>query len=273
MQPRARTALLALGLTAVFVVLSFPYQRYGAWLAAKLGESLGARVGVGNVAPTLSWGGPVLRASEVVVLLADGRRYGLDELRLRPALALSWLRLDPAVRLWLESPQGRVDGTLWLGEAAGFSGRLLDVDLEALEADVIAEGLELRGRADLELDVESTPEGLTGVVALDARQGSVALPPYRVPVPFQELHGRFELDPASGVRVAAFELEDPTISLQAEGSVGNRPSLAQGRLDLRGELEVRNPGLRALLANAVRMDREGRAELRLEGTLARPVLR
>jgi type II secretion system protein N len=271
--PRARTALLALGLTTFFVLISFPYGRYGAWFAARLGASLGAHVRAVEVAPSLSWGGPVLRASQVTVQLQDGTRFDLDELRVRPAVSISWLWLDPAVRVWLESADGQVDGTFWLGESSGFSGQLKDVDLEVLADGAAPEGVELRGRADAELDVESGPEGLRGVVNLDARKGSVAFPPYGLPVPFEELRGRFELDPESGVRVTTFELEDPALSLHAEGTLGAEPSLEQGRLDLQGELEVRNPGLRAVLADAVRLDREGHAQLRLQGTLTRPILR
>lgn len=273
MRPQARTAWLALGLTTFFVVLSFPYGRYGSWFASRLAASLGSEVRVGEIGPALSWGGPVLRASGVVVQLPDGRRFDVDELRLRPALSVSWLWLDPAIRLWLESAQGRVDGTLWIGGSSGFSGSLRDVDLEALAAAAATEGFELQGRADLELDLESAPEGLAGLVVLEAREGSVAFPPYGLPVPFAQLQGRFELHPESGVEVSSFELEDPALSLHAEGSLGSRPSLAQGRLDLQGELEVRNPGLRAVLGDTVRLDRQGRAALRLQGTLDRPVLR
>ena len=125
----------------------------------------------------LSWGGPVLRASVVTIQLQDGRRFDLDELRVRPAVSISWLWLDPAIRIWLESPDGQVDGTFWLGESSGFRGHLKDVDLEALAHGAAPEGLELRGRADVELDLESGPEGLRGVVQLDARKGSVAYPP------------------------------------------------------------------------------------------------
>ena len=270
---RTRTALLALGLTTFFILLSFPYGRYGAWLATRLGASLGADVRAEEVAPRLSWGGPVMRASQVSVQLQDGRRFHVDELRVRPAASFSWLRLDPAVRVWLESPEGGVDGTVWLGETSAFSGRLLAVDLEALGDAAMPDGLDVSGQADLDLDVESGPDGLRGLVALDAREGSVAFPPYGVPVPFQELTAELAIDPESGVQVTAFDLEDPALSLHAEGTLGTQPSLEQGRLDLTGKLEVRNPGLRADLADAVRLDRDGMAELRLQGTLARPILR
>jgi type II secretion system protein N len=273
MGPRARTALLALGLTTFFVLISFPYGAYGAWFAARLGASLGADVRALEVVPRLSWGGPVLRASQITVQLPDGRRFDLEELRVRPAVSFSWLWLDPALRVWLESADGQIDGTFWLGESSGFSGQLVDIDLEVLANGATPEGVELRGRADVELDVESGPEGLRGVVGIDARAGSLAFPPYGLPVPFEELRGRFELDPESGVQVTSFELEDPALSIQAEGTVGTSPTLAQGRLELQGELEVRNPGMRAILADAVRFDREGHAQLRLQGTLTRPILR
>jgi type II secretion system protein N len=273
MSPRARTALFALGLTTFFVLISFPYGRYGAWLASRLGASLGADVRALEVVPSLSWGGPVLRASQVTVQLQDGRRLDFEELRVRPAVSTSWLWLDPALRIWIESADGQVDGTFWLGESSSFSGELKDVDVEVLASHAAPDGLDLRGRADVELDVESGPEGLLGVVSLEAREGSVAFPPYGLPVPFEELRGRFELDPESGVRVTVFELEDPALSLHAEGTLGAEPSLEQGRLDLQGELEVRNPGMRAVLADAVRLDREGHAQLRLQGTLSRPILR
>lgn len=273
MDSRARTALFALGLTLLFVVVSFPYGPYGAWLASRAGQAVGARVHAAQVTPALSWGGPVLRASQLSVVLADGTRLDAEELRVRPALSLTWLGLDPALRVWLESRDGRVDGTLWLGDAPAFSGELLDLDLGALAERGAADPLGLTGRADLQIDLATLPEGLVGEVTLDARSGSFTLPPYGVPVPFESLRGRFSIDPASGVEVASLELEDPSLSLQATGRLGTRPSLERGPIDLEGELSVRNPGLRAVLANAVRLDREGRARLRVQGTLSSPILR
>ncbi|MEN8183581.1 MAG: type II secretion system protein GspN [Myxococcota bacterium] len=265
--------LLALGLIALFVGILFPYGRYGSSLARGLGSQLGADVQVGEMGPALSWGGPVLRASEVVVRLGDGRRLDVAELRVRPALSASWLRLDPALRVWAESSAGVVNGTLWLGESSAFQGRVADLDLETLGAESLAEGLALRGRADLEIDLQTASEGLLGRISLDARDGSLAFPPYGLPVPFTEARARIELDPASGVRIESFEVEDPGLSFTAQGTLGNRPSLEHGRLDVEGQVEVRNPGLRAVLAGGLPLDGQGRAPLRLQGTLARPLLR
>ncbi len=192
---------------------------------------------------------------------------------MRPALSPSWLGLDPALRIWLESGEGRVDGTLWLGDSPAFDGELLDVDLGALATRTAADPLGLTGRADVAIDLAMAPEGLVGEVSLDARNGSLTLPPYDVPLPFESLRGRFAIDPAAGVEVASLELDDPSLSLQASGRLGTEPSLEHGRLDLQGELSVKNPGLRGVVANAVRLDRDGHAQLRLQGTLSNPILR
>jgi type II secretion system protein N len=268
---RLAVACAALALTAFFVVLRLPWERHAAALAQRLAAPHGAQLRLGEVGPALGPEGPVLRARALVLALRDGRRLRADELRVRPALSASWLSGDPSLRLVLSGPEGGADGVLRLGARPGFRGSLSHLDLARLGVDRLAEGVELAGRADLELDLAAEAGGLGGELSLEARDGHVAFPPYGVPMPFATAHGRFALDPEAGLEVREFELDDPTLLLRAEGRVGPGP-LARAPLDLRGRLEVRNPGLRAVLADAVALAPDGSAELRLRGTLAEPLL-
>ena len=145
-----------------------------------------------------------------------GRRRAISELRVRPALSTSWLRLEPALRVLAASDAGGLDGTCWLGERPGFAGDVEDLALELLPLEGFADGLALRGRADLTLDLVSDGAGLTGEVELAAREGSVAFPPYGLPIPYATARGSLTLAPATGLAIESLELEDPErLSLRA----------------------------------------------------------
>jgi type II secretion system protein N len=270
---RVAIALGGLTLTFVFALALFPYERYRGLLEQQAASALGARVQIGGFGPSLGWGGPVLRLRNVRVVFADGNRLALEDLRLRPALSTSWLRLDPALRIWAASPEGNGNGTLWLGAQPGFAGSLEALNLGALRMGSWVEGLELQGRADLELDLAQDAGGLEGNVALRARDGRIGVPPYGLPIPFESAEGLLDFDPQQGIRVASFALEDASLSLVAEGTIGLRPDLESGPLDLRAQLDVRDPGLRGVLGQAIDLEPQGSTKLQLRGSLSNPVVR
>lgn len=266
--------LAGAALTALFCLLLLPWDRYRALAERELGRATGARVRVASLGPALGLGGAVLRLRDVELTFAGGRGLAISELRLRPALSASWLRLGPALRLVAASEAGSLDGTCWLGERAGFSGEVEGLRLELLPVERLAEGLALRGTADLVLDLVSDGAGLTGAVELAAREGSIAFPPYGLPIPFATARGSLALAPGTGLAIESLELEDPgRLTLRASGSIGAAPSPELGPLDLTAHVEVRDPALRTLFAQALPLDGEGNAELRLSGTLGAPILR
>jgi type II secretion system protein N len=258
----------ALALTSLFVLILFPYGNYRAWVEAGLAAGSGARVSVADAGGSFGLSGPALRLSGISMAYPDGLRLELDEVRVRPALSFSWLSGDPALHLEARGEVGELSGTCWLGERPGFDGSIEALQLEALPLTRYAEGLSLSGLADLEIDLRAEAGTLSGDVELDARDGSVAFPPYGVPVPFAHAYAEASLS-AEGVSIETLSLEDEGLRVEAEGSIG--PG-ARGALDLRAELEVSDPALRSLVGQAVPLNGEGRGAVRLAGSLARPVL-
>ena len=266
--------LAGLALTALFSLWLLPWDRYRGLAERELSRAIGAEVRVGSLGPALGRGIAVLRLRDVELAFDGGRRLAISELRMRPALSTSWLRLEPAVRVLAASEAGGLDGTCWLGERPGFAGDVEDLALELLPLEGFADGLALRGRADLTLDLVSDGAGLTGEVELAAREGSVAFPPYGLPIPYATARGSLTLAPATGLAIESLELDDPErLSLRASGTIGASPSPGLSPLDLTARLEVLDPALRSLFAQAIPLDGEGNAEVRLSGTLDTPILR
>ncbi len=266
-------ALAGVVLTAFFCLLLFPWDRYRPLLERELARATGAQVRIGGLGPAVGRGGAVLRLRDVELAFAEGRRVAISELRVRPAVSSSWLRLDPALRLLLASDAGALDGTCWLGERAGFAGEVEGLALEMLPLERVTEGLALRGRADLSLDLVSDGAGLAGTVELAAREGSVAFPPYGLPIPWATARGSLALAPETGVAIQSLELDDPgRLSVRASGTIGSAPRLDLGALDLTAHVAVSDPALRSLFAQALPLGRDGSAELHLTGTLGAPVL-
>jgi type II secretion system protein N len=266
--------LAGLALTAAFSLWLLPWDRYRALAERELSRATGAEVRVGGVGPALGRGIAVLRLRDVEVAFPGGRRLAISELRVRPALSSSWLRLEPALRVLVTSESGALDGTWWLGERAGFAGDVEDLALELLPLEELAAGLALSGRADLSLDLASDAAGLAGEVELAAREGSVAFPPYGLPIPFASARGTLAVAPERGFAIESLELDDPgRLSVRASGTIGAAASAELSPLDLSARLEVLDPALRSLFAQALPLDGNGHAELRLSGTLGAPVVR
>jgi type II secretion system protein N len=266
-------ALAGLALTALFSLWLLPWERYRGFAERELSRATGAEVRVGSLGPALGRGIAVLRLRDVELAFDGGQRVAISELRVRPALSTSWLRLEPALRVLAASEAGALDGTCWLGERLGFAGAVEGLALELLPLEGVADGLALRGRADLTLDLVSDGAGLTGAIELAAREGSVAFPPYGLPIPYATARGSLTLAP-TGLAIESLELEDPDrLSLRASGTIGASPSPELSPLDLTARVEVRDPALRSLFAQALPLDGEGNADLRLSGTLGAPSLR
>jgi type II secretion system protein N len=266
--------LAGLALTALFSLWLLPWDRYRGLAERELSRAIGAEVRVGSLGPALGRGIAVLRLRDVELAFDGGRRLAISELRVRPALSTSWLRLEPAVRVLAASEAGGLNGTCWLGERPGFAGDVENLALELLPLEGFADGLALRGRADLTLDLVSDGAGLTGEVELAAREGTVAFPPYGLPIPYATARGSLTLAPATGLAIESLELDDPErLSLRASGTIGASPSRGLSPLDLTARLEVLDPALRSLFAQAIPLDGEGNADLRLSGTLEAPILR
>src|SRR5262249_53329493 len=148
--------------------------------------------------------------------------------------------------------------------------RLADVDLAALPVAALWAGAALTGRVDATLDLRAEAHGLAGSIALAARDGSAALPTLPLPLPFTTLTAELELGEDPPLRLVALELTGEELRARGSGTLGAASRLARAPLDLAFELAV-EPDLRTALAGTgLRLGPDGRATLRLVGTLDRP---
>jgi type II secretion system protein N len=262
-----------LALVLLFLLLVFPYQRFREIAVARLAVATGASVTLDELDGGPSLGGPSLSATNLLLRWPDRRELLLERARVRPAWSFSWLRGEPALHLKLRGPAGSAAGTVWPGPDLAFAGRVRGVELSQLPLDHLVDPLPVLGRLDAELDLRTGPLGPTGWIRFQCRDGSIALPQLPFDVPFEEAEGELERAESGLIELRALELEGPMLSLTAAGSVGASPAPAQGTLDLAGQLVVTDPGMRQMIQPyGIRFDPEGAAQIRISGTLSRPVL-
>jgi type II secretion system protein N len=270
-----RGVLIALActlLTAFFFALRFPYDLFRAPLVAQLAALTGAQVEVGGVSGGLGLGGPSLVAEPVALRWPTGA-LELERASLRPAWSLSWLRGRPALYADLRAPAGRLAGTFWPGEPLGFAGGVSGLAIEQLPPEILAaaEGFALTGRLDADADLSYEGGALTGELELDLHDGAVSAPGSPLSIPFERFQAALDVDRAGAIRVESARLDGPMVAGSATGRIG---LAADPTLDLQLDLQVPDPNLRGMIAPlGVRLDAEGRASVRLLGTLGQPVLR
>jgi len=266
--------LAAVLLTGLFVFLGFPYERVREALASQLGAASGSQVQIAQLEPGLSLLGPVLVAQGVEARFPGGEAFALERARLRPAWSFAWVQGEPALAVDLRAPEGRMVGTVYAGGRPGFVGRLEEVELGRLPVERLLRDLALDGRASADIDLRQGPRGAEGRVVLDAREGSLGLPDLPMALPYQRLEGEIDLLPEGGVEIGRLSLEGPMLAVSGSGSVGSLDDPARATLDLLARVEVREASLRPMLRElGLRLDTEGSTEVRLGGTLARPVVR
>ncbi len=261
-------------LTLLFVAIGFPYDRLRDVAAAKAGQMLGAQVRMASLAPTLSLLGPGVAASELSVTLADGRHFGVAKARVRPAWSAAWLRGRPALHVDVTAAEGHAAGTLVLGPEPGFAGTVSDVDLAKLPAAAALPGLSLDGTASGDVDLRRTPAGPRGAIDLTARGGSVAMPGMPIALPFETLVAKAAITDAALAEGVDVDLQGPMLTAKIRGSVGQAPVVTNAPLDLQLQVKVVDPSLRPVLgATGLRLAQDGTAEMRLTGSVGRPLLR
>jgi type II secretion system protein N len=271
----ARAAAIALAcaaLVAGFVLWRLPYARAAAPLSAALSRATSLEISIGGLAPRLSWLGPGLVATQLRVATPGGVALPVERLQLRPAWSPQWLLLRP--RWWIDAELagGGAAGRLGLAPGASFAGHLAGIDLEALPLAALWPGAAFTGHLDARFDLRAEAGALAGSIELDARDGSAALPTLSLPLPFATLTARLELGVDPRLRLVSLELVGPVLRARGSGTLGASARLAAAPLDLAFELEA-DPDLRPALAGlGLRLDQDGRARLRISGTLDGPVV-
>jgi type II secretion system protein N len=270
---RIGLALACAFLVAVFSLVLFPWERFGARLAQQLSDATGAEVALAGLEGGLSLGGPALHARDVRLRWPDGAQLELRSAGVRPAWSLSWLRGQPAVHVDLDGPAGRIAGTVWPGLDA-FDGSVQGLDPAALPARFFGGDFPpLTGRVDATGSVSAADGVLIGRLVLDARDGALVLPESPVAIPFDRLEGELSREPSGAATLHRIDLEGPLVSLEGRGSLAAASALEQAAVDL--ELNVRrlDPALGpALSALGLPASAARGGVLRISGTLGAPEL-
>jgi type II secretion system protein N len=271
--PVVRTLLAAIALTALFMIVRFPYDRLALSLVQRVEKETGARIALGPVSLSLVRWAPGLAAANVSIIQPDGTRLDLDWLGARPALSIAWLAGNPALAIEVASARGGASGVVTFGTAPSFAGSLRDVDLEQLPQQRIGAPLRMKGRTDADVDVTVREEGPEGEVEFEARDGMLTHPNLPLPMPFQKLTGEIELGGTNWAEIRKLELASPLASGHASGTVGRAPAFAAAPLHLEIELTVSGAVQGSLRAQGVAIGNEGQVHVNVSGTPVRPVVR
>ncbi len=260
-------------LTTFFVFLGFPYELLAERLESQVEGATRMRVRIGELAPHLGFAGPGLAAREVLAAPEGGQTLVLQELVVRPAWSLAWLKGTPALHLDVESEIGQGDGVLTLGEFGGWQGDLREVRVETLPVDMLR-SMSVEGLLYAAVDVHGAGAEAgghwLGSIDFDLRDGSFAPPQAPIAVPFERLHGVLVFGDESFLEVRDVSLEGPMISGTIGGQIGHGPSPERRPLSLTIQFEVEDPAVGGMLGSAAG---RGPNTLEVGGTVTNPVVK
>lgn len=265
---------IALLVTLLFVALLFPWDAVARRLAFEMGAASGARVRFGELAPAWTARGPVLRARDVAIEHPSVQMLQIAELEVAPRLSSSWLRGAPRLRIYADSGLGIVDGVLLLGPEPAFDGEVRRVAIERLPLRLGAAGIRVAGELGAVADVALDPGGtLRGKVEFESTSLRIEAPLIPMPLIFTRATGSLSILETGATRIDSTKLEGDQLRGSLEGEIGLVHRSQPPPLDLRAELEVLDPELRALAqAASLPIGPDGRASLQIRGTAALPEL-
>lgn len=270
--PRAIALPLVAILILVFVLILFPWDAIGRRIAWEISRVSGARVEIGAFAPGLSARGPVLRATDVLILHPAVERVRVAELELAPRFSSSWFSAEPTLRVFARTDLGHADGVLRLGEAPAYQGDVTQVDLARLPLRLQANSLRIAGRLDAQADVALDPGGtLAGRVDFESPNMELTLPIVPMPLLFDRTVGTIEILDTGDTRISDVRFEGEAIEGSIEGEVGLVHRSQSPPIDLGVELIVHDRTLRGLASSAgMKLGREARTRVRVGGTVDSP---
>lgn len=265
---------LAIALVLVFVAILFPWNSVARRLEFEIGAASGARVTLEDLAPAWTARGPVLRARNVAIEHPSVRLLRVSDLEVAPRFSTSWLRGKPRLRIFADSDLGVVDGVLVLGPEPAFDGRVQRVAIERLPLRLSAAGIRVAGELSAEADVALDPAGtLHGTVDFESPKLELEAILLPKPLVFSSASGSLAILETGATRIENVKLEGGQLRGTLSGEIGLVHRSQPPPLDLRADLEVLDPELRAL-AQAARLPipPDGRASLEIRGTAAAPQL-
>jgi type II secretion system protein N len=272
--PLWAAALIAAALTIAFVALLFPWDAVARRLAFEIGAASGARIEIGTLAPAWTRRGPVLRANDVRIEHPSVEALRVDPLEIAPRFSTSWLSGRPRLRIYADSPLGRIDGVLVLGAEPSFDGRVERVAIERLPLRIESAGVRVAGELAAVAEVALDPGGtLRGRVDFDSPTLQIDAALIPVPLRFSRATGTLSLLESGATRIESVALDGDQLRAKLEGEIGLVHHSQPPPLALDADVEIVDPELRAL-AQAARLPigPDGRAALRIGGTAALPTL-
>ncbi len=255
-------------LTLAFIILGFPYDALVENFAARLENSYGVKLYIGDVDLQLGLLGPGFRIEDVSTRLPDGTSYELDHLYIRPAWSLSWLRGDPAVFLDIDTPIGGARGTAILGSMQGWDGELREVDMSQVPyLNDPASGLEMSGTLNATTDFLIGADGLVGEVEFEATDGVALHSSLPMGIPYESWEGEIVFGGDTRMKIESMELKSAYLNVRLSGTFGAAPQWEQSELDLELQLSEIDPNLRPIISGAVtRVADDGSASASIQGT-------
>jgi len=259
-------------LIAFFLIRGFPYDKLGDLIANRIEQSRGIHLVVGDVGPTLQLAGIALEGTQLRATFPNRMPQQIDRALVRPAWSLSWLTGEPAFHVELEGPSGQADGTLRWNGGASWVGAVHDARPELPPiADWIPVG-GLEGSLKATLDLSMGESGLEGLVEFEIEDGSISLPGFPAPLPFENLTGAVTLGGDAYAKLISLSFEGPTASGSGSGKIGRAEPLEQAPIGFEFQLDI-NPQLAGTLRGAVKINRQGKALAKISGTVAEPKIR
>ena len=257
-------------LTLTLMYVRFPYERFipGAEIAFEKATGVGLRIG--QIDPWPSLMGPGLSLGPLYVDLPVGARLTLEEMRVRPAWSVSWLRGDVTLALEFHDEFFGGQILLGLGETTALSGQLVDLDLASVHPKLLAKGLAIDGFSDVDLDLVLAEAGAEGRVHLNVTQGSFRHPQLPMELPFETVIGELQLGGDSWLTVESFAIDSPLLVGEISGTVGPPP---RSQLDLRGEFEAKQGARAPLRTRGLQVARDGSVSVSIQGAASRPLIR
>jgi type II secretion system protein N len=267
---RVALAAAIVALLLLFLAARFPYRRLLPPVLEAARAATGAEVDVADVGLGLGFGGPHVVASGVRLRWPAAPELSLEAVRVRPAWSFAWLSGSP---VWYVDASGALGA--FTGEVAAdrVAGEWRDVDTEALPWVLLGSVAPLHGRLSGDVDLAQSNGAWQGSAALSGGEGSVDLPGLPVAIPFIALEAQLAVAPAQ-VTLSRGRIEGPLVTANVGGTASaDGGGFSAWPLDLAVEIERVDPALRGYLGPlGIPVDVEGRATVRVTGTLAAPYL-
>ena len=258
-------------LILVLIAARFPWERFAPTVSARASQASGIPIEIGGFEFSVGRLGISILATDVHVGWPDAAGLQFPLVAARPAVALDWLRGDPALRLLTEDGPADFDGTVTARRASGRLDVQRAEDLPWPEDPPIAGSFQ----ADLALEFgrgSDTAATLTGGVDVAGADGAIFPPGIPVAIPFDRLAASLVFTPA-GLELTPLHVEGPMVSGSVTGTLEpRRGDWGQAALDLSAVVDRVDPGLSTMLANNG-VDLSPGRRFSIGGTASAPLIR